>query len=61
MWATLLPNGRGLPLARIVVPEGQWTTSVRFAPGARTQLYIVEAQTGSIYTHDCSNLLERFA
>lgn len=51
----------GMLLARIVVPEGQWTTSVRFGSGARTQLYIVEAQTGSIYTHDCTNILEHVA
>ena len=52
-----LYNALGLPLARITVPEGHWTTSVRFSPRARDHLYIVEAQTGSIYEFDCSGIL----
>ncbi len=48
----------GTPLARIVMPEGRWTTSVRFSPVVSTLLYIVEAQTGSIYTCDCREWLE---
>lgn len=45
----------GSPLARITTPGGLWTTSVRFAPGSSV-LYIVDAQTGSIFHHDLSAL-----
>lgn len=41
-------NALGDPVARIDVPDGLWTTAVRFAPDGRS-LFIVEAQTGSIY------------
>jgi gluconolactonase len=42
----------GDEIARIQTPGGLWTTSVRFAgPNDRT-LYIVEAQTGSIFAAD---------
>ncbi|MEO3471787.1 SMP-30/gluconolactonase/LRE family protein [Roseomonas sp. CAU 1739] len=45
----------GDPLARIVLPEGRWTTSVAFAPDADV-LFIVEAETASIYRADLSDL-----
>jgi len=42
----------GDPLAEIRLPEGQWTTSVAFHPDAPNRLYIVDAQTGSVFTSD---------
>ena len=56
--AAWLFDAAGLPLARIVTPHGTWTTSVRFSPVQPAMLYIVEAQTGSIYRFDCSDLLK---
>jgi gluconolactonase len=43
-------NPLGDLLARIVTPGGRWTTSVAFGPDGR--LYIVEAETGSIFRTD---------
>jgi len=40
----------GQVLSRIKTPGGMWTTSVRFSHDART-LYIVDAQTGTIFKH----------
>lgn len=37
-------------IADVRVPEGAWTTSVVFHPDDQARLYIVEAQTGSIFT-----------
>ena len=48
----------GTLLARIAMPEGMWTTSVRFAPWSPGHLFIAEAQTGSIYEYDCTAILE---
>lgn len=42
----------GDPLAEIRLPEGLWTTSVAFHPDAQTRLYIVDAQTGSVFSSD---------
>ena len=38
----------GDPLARIVLPEGEWPTAVAFSPDEQA-LYIVEAQAGAIW------------
>ena len=45
----------GMPLARVTTPGGLWTTSVRFAADSR-ELYIVDAQTGSIFHRNLSSL-----
>jgi gluconolactonase len=45
----------GDPIARIRVPEGRWTTAVRFTPDERA-LMIVEAETGTIYRADLDQL-----
>jgi len=42
----------GDPLAEVRLPEGLWTTSVTFHPDTPNRLYIVEAQTGSVFTSD---------
>lgn len=42
----------GDPVAEIRLPEGLWTTSVVFHPDTQTRLYIVDAQTGSVFTSD---------
>lgn len=42
----------GDPLAEIRLPDGRWTTSVAFHPDNQTRLYIVEAQTGSVFSSD---------
>lgn len=39
----------GDPLAEIRLPEGLWTTSVAFHPDNQTELYIVDAQTGTVF------------
>ena len=44
-----------MPLARVTTPGGLWTTSVRFAADSRA-LYIVDAQTGSIFHRNLSSL-----
>jgi gluconolactonase len=47
----------GDPLARIDVPEGLWTTSVAFGPPTDPAcLFIVEAQSGSVYRADLSTI-----
>lgn len=47
----------GDPIARLRTPGGTWTTAVAFAPDG-AGLYIVEAQTGSVYRADLSSLEE---
>ena len=42
----------GDPLAEIRLPSGLWTTSVTFHPDAQDRLYIVEAQTGTVFAAD---------
>lgn len=42
----------GDPLAEIRLPEGLWTTSVAFHPDHPNRLYIVDAQTGTVFTAD---------
>ncbi|MDD7972169.1 SMP-30/gluconolactonase/LRE family protein [Roseinatronobacter alkalisoli] len=42
----------GDPVAEIRLPNGLWTTSVAFHPDNQSRLYIVDAQTGSIFTSD---------
>ncbi|WP_297770554.1 SMP-30/gluconolactonase/LRE family protein [uncultured Roseovarius sp.] len=42
----------GDALAEVRLPEGQWTTSVTFHPDTPNRLYIVDAQTGSVFTSD---------
>jgi gluconolactonase len=42
----------GDPLAEVRLPDGQWTTSVTFHPDVPNRLYIVDAQTGSVFTSD---------
>ncbi|MEP7328365.1 MAG: SMP-30/gluconolactonase/LRE family protein [Betaproteobacteria bacterium] len=56
-----LYDATGTLLARIAIPDGMWTTSVRFAPWSPGQLFIAEAQTGSIYEFDCTDILEEHA
>jgi gluconolactonase len=48
----------GDPLVEIRLPEGLWTTSVAFPPAERDTVYIVEAQTGSVYVADFSQVAE---
>ena len=42
----------GDPIADVRLPEGLWTTSVAFHPDNQTCLYIVDAQTGTVFTAD---------
>jgi len=42
----------GDAIAEVRLPEGLWTTSVAFHPDDQTRLFIVEAQTGSVFTAD---------
>ena len=42
----------GDPVAEIRLPEGLWTTSVAFHPDHPNRLYIVDAQTGTVFTAD---------
>jgi gluconolactonase len=42
----------GDPMARVRTPGGLWTTSVRFGGAAGRSLLIVDAQTGSVFTHE---------
>ena len=42
----------GDPIAEIRLPSGLWTTSVTFHPDAQDRLYIVEAQTGTVFAAD---------
>ncbi|MBB6123409.1 SMP-30/gluconolactonase/LRE family protein [Sphingobium subterraneum] len=46
----------GDKVAHIATPGGTWTTAVRFSQDGR-QLFIVEAQSGSIYSADIASLL----
>jgi gluconolactonase len=46
----------GDPIAQVRVPEGLWVTSLAFGGVNQNLLYIVEAQTGSIYQADLSEL-----
>ena len=39
----------GDPIAEVRLPEGLWTTSVAFHPDDKFKLYIVDAQTGTIF------------
>lgn len=49
-------NALGDPLARIRTPHGAWTTAVRFSPD-ETSLFIVEAQTATVYRADLSAVI----
>lgn len=40
----------GDAIAEVRVPEGLWTTSVTFHPDDQSRLFIVDAQTGSVFT-----------
>ena len=42
----------GEPIAKIHTPDGYWTTSVRFGGESDQTLYIVDAQTASIFAYD---------
>lgn len=42
----------GDPVADIRLPQGLWTTSVTFHPDDQTLLYIVDAQTGTVFTSE---------
>lgn len=42
----------GTAIAEVLLPEGLWTTSVTFHPDNPTQLYIIDAQFGAIFTCD---------
>lgn len=42
----------GDPVADIRLPDGLWTTSVAFHPDRPNRLYIVDAQTGTVFTAD---------
>ena len=46
----------GDPIVQVRVPEGLWVTSVAFGGVDQNLLYIVEAQTGSIYRANLSHL-----
>ena len=48
-------DSHGQPLARVATPGGLWTTSVRFATNSML-LFIVDAQTGSLFEFDVSTL-----
>lgn len=48
----------GDPIACIRTPGGLWTTAVAFGPD-RSQLFIVEAQAGSVYRIDLTTLLTK--
>ena len=39
----------GDPIAEVRLPEGLWTTSVTFHPEDQSKLYIVDAQTGTVF------------
>jgi gluconolactonase len=39
----------GDPIAEVRLPDGLWTTSVTFHPDDQSKLYIVDAQTGTIF------------
>ena len=39
----------GDPIAEVRLPEGLWTTSVAFHPEDQSKLYIVDAQTGTVF------------
>ena len=39
----------GDPIAEVRLPEGLWTTSVIFHPDDQSKLYIVDAQTGTVF------------
>lgn len=45
----------GDPLATIRLPEGRWTTSVAFAPDGDA-LFIIEAETASLYRADLTGV-----
>lgn len=40
----------GDPIAEVRLPDGLWTTSVAFHPDNPNLLYIVDAQTGTVFT-----------
>ena len=39
----------GDPIAEVRLPEGLWTTSVAFHPEDQSKLYVVDAQTGTVF------------
>nr|WP_306268866.1 SMP-30/gluconolactonase/LRE family protein [Pararhizobium sp. IMCC3301] len=43
-------DGLGDPIAEIRLPDGLWTTSVTFHPDNPTELYIIDAQFGAVFT-----------
>jgi gluconolactonase len=42
----------GDPIADVRLPDGLWTTSVTFHPDNQTCLYIIDAQTGTVFSAD---------
>ena len=48
-------EANGDMLARVRTPGGNWTTACAFGPDGST-LYILEAQTGSVYCTDLATL-----
>lgn len=42
----------GDEIAEVRLPEGLWTTSVTFHPDEQTRLFVVDAQTGTVFTID---------
>ena len=46
----------GDPVAEVHLPHGLWATSVTFHPDVQNRLYIVEAQTGTVFTSDLPDL-----
>jgi gluconolactonase len=48
-------NKVGDEIARIQTPDGLWTTSVRFGGPDDEMLYIVDAETASIFAWTCKN------
>ncbi|MEP1765501.1 MAG: SMP-30/gluconolactonase/LRE family protein [Sulfitobacter sp.] len=42
----------GALIAEVLLPEGLWTTSVTFHPDHPNQIYIIDAQFGTVFTCD---------
>ena len=46
----LVFDALGDPLADVRLPEGLWTTSVTFCPDNQIELYLVDAQTATVFS-----------
>lgn len=45
-------DAHGDAIAEVRLPDGLWTTSVTFHPDEQTRLFVVDAQTGTVFTAD---------